>query len=60
MDEIKNINSTNSAPYNEAVQAIKNTILESRTKAASYVNKEILTLYYNIGKYVSHNSRNGY
>jgi len=60
MEENKNINSVNSDPYNEAVQIIKTAILQSRTKAASFVNKEILSLYYNIGEYVSHNSRNGY
>ena len=60
MEEIKNIDSVNSAPYSEAVQIIKTAILQSRTKAASFVNKEILSLYYNIGEYVSLNSRNGY
>jgi Uncharacterized conserved protein len=60
MEEIKNIDSVNSAPYNEAVQIIKTVILKSRTKAASFVNKEILSMYYNIGEYVSLNSRNGY
>ena len=60
MEEIKNINSVNNVPYNEAVQIIKTAILQSRTKAVSFVNKEILSLYYNIGEYVSLNSRNGY
>ena len=60
MAESKNIKSANSTPYNEAVQAIKTAILQSRTKAVSFVNKELLTLYYDIGEYVSLNSRNGY
>ena len=46
--------------YNEAVRVIKEAILQSQYRAASIVNKEQLSLYYGIGKYVSENSRNGY
>lgn len=46
--------------YNEAVGVIKEAILQSQCRAASIVNKEQLSLYYGIGKYVSENSRNGY
>ena len=46
--------------YNEAAKVIKEAILQSQYQAASIVNKEQLSLYYGIGKYVSENSRNGY
>ncbi len=46
--------------YNEAVRVIKEAILRSQYRAASSVNKEQLSLYYGIGKYVSENSRNGF
>ena len=44
----------------EAVKVIKEAILQSQYRAASIVNKEQLSLYYGIGKYVSENSRNGF
>lgn len=44
--------------YTEAVRVIKEAILRSQYRAASSVNKEQLSLYYGIGKYVSENSRN--
>ena len=37
----------------EAVKVIKEAILQSQYRAASIVNKEQLSLYYGIGKYVS-------
>lgn len=43
-----------------AVKAIKTAILESQYRAAKSVNKEQLSLYYGIGKYVSEHSRKGY
>ena len=46
--------------YNEAVKVIKEAILQSQYRAVSIVNKEQLSLYYGIGKYVSENSRNGF
>ena len=46
--------------YARAVRVIKEAILQSQYRAASIVNKEQLSLYYGIGKYVSENSRNGF
>ncbi|MDR3225132.1 MAG: PDDEXK nuclease domain-containing protein, partial [Clostridiales Family XIII bacterium] len=43
----------------EAVLAIKNAILQSRYQAAKAANREQLMLYYNIGRYVSENTRSG-
>jgi predicted nuclease of restriction endonuclease-like (RecB) superfamily len=43
--------------YTEAIQAIKNAILKSRYRAAALANRELLSLYYGIGKYISENSR---
>jgi len=45
--------------YSEAIKLIKSAILKSRYRAAALANKELLSLYYGIGKYVSENSRNG-
>lgn len=49
---------TNIQTYTEAVKIIKEAILRGQYRAASLVNKEQLSLYYGIGKYVSENSRN--
>jgi len=46
--------------YNKDVAIIKEAILRSQYKAVSVVNKEQLSLYYGIGKYVSENSRYGF
>lgn len=46
--------------YIEAVKVIKGAILQSQYRAASLVNKEQLSLYYGIGRYVSENSRKGF
>lgn len=43
--------------YISAVKEIKEAILESRYRAASFVNKEMLGLYFHIGKYVSFHTR---
>ena len=43
--------------YREAVQVIKEAILRSQYRAVASVNKEQLSLYYGIGRYVSVNSR---
>lgn len=43
--------------YLQAVKAIKQAILESRYRAARLVNKEMLSLYYWVGNYVSVHSR---
>ena len=46
--------------YTEAVKVIKEAILQSQYRAASIANKEQLSLYYGIGRYVSENSRKGF
>ena len=46
--------------YSTAVKAIKDAILQSQYRAATMINKELLSLYYGIGKYVSENSRNSF
>jgi len=52
------MNNTNKVSvYLDAVMQLKNAILKSRYTAARLVNKEMLLLYYFVGKYVSVNSR---
>jgi predicted nuclease of restriction endonuclease-like (RecB) superfamily len=46
--------------FNNAASIIKDAIVRSRYQAAKLVNKELLSLYYGVGKYVSDNSRGGY
>ena len=46
--------------YSDAIQVIKNAILKSRYRAAALANKELLSLYYGIGKYISEHSREGF
>ena len=46
--------------YSVAVNTIKNAILRSQYQAAKLINREMLSLYYGIGKYVSENSREGF
>jgi predicted nuclease of restriction endonuclease-like (RecB) superfamily len=46
--------------YSEAIQVIKSAILKSRYRAAALANRELLSLYYGIGKYISENSRKGF
>lgn len=48
------------ADYSVAVQTIKEAILRSQYKAAKLVNREMLSLYYGIGRYISANSRKGF
>ena len=50
----------NGSDFNNAVNTIKDAIIRSRYQAAKLVNKELLSLYYGVGKYVSDNSRGGY
>lgn len=45
--------------YSKAVKEIKNAILQSRFQVASKANIEQLKLYYNVGRYVSDNTRVG-
>ena len=55
--------SSSSYPQNEysdiviAVKDIKKAIIESRYQLAKLVNKQAVTLYYNIGRYISFRSR---
>lgn len=51
MDENKILN------FGDAAVIIKEAILRSRYQAAKILNKELLSLYYAVGKYVSDNSR---
>lgn len=46
--------------YNQAIQAIRSAILRSRYRAAALVNREMLSLYFGIGKFISDNSRNNF
>ncbi|MDE5595041.1 MAG: PDDEXK nuclease domain-containing protein [Muribaculaceae bacterium] len=43
-----------------AVKDIKKAIIDSRYQLAKLVNKQVLTLYYNIGEYISFRSRKGH
>lgn len=47
-----------STQYNQAVQLIKSAILQNQLEAAKAVNRQMLALYYGVGKYVSDNTRN--
>ena len=48
-----------STEYNQAVQLIKSAILQNQLEAAKAVNRQMLALYYGVGKYVSDNTRKG-
>ncbi len=50
----------NTADYSIAVQTIKDAILRSQYQAAKLVNREMLSLYYGIGRYISTKSRYGF
>ena len=43
-----------------AVKAIKKAILQSQYRAAKIVNREQLSLYYGIGRYISEHSGKGF
>ena len=45
--------------FGDAASIIKGAIVRSRYQAAKLVTKELLGLYYAVGKYVSNNSREG-
>lgn len=45
--------------YNKAVKLIKSAILQNQLEAAKAVNRQMLALYYGVGKYVSDNTRKG-
>lgn len=51
------INETQSTYLNSVIE-LKTAILKSRYTAAKMVNKEMLLLYFFVGKYVSHQTRN--
>jgi len=46
--------------WGDAASIIKDAIIRSRYQAATIVNKELLSLYFAVGRYVSQNSRYGY
>lgn len=46
--------------YKNAVLTIKQAILKSQYQAAKLVNREMLSLYYGIGRFISENSREGF
>ena len=48
---------TYSKQYSDAIQAIKQAILQSRYTAARLINREMLALYYAVGEYISFYSR---
>ena len=50
----------NAVDYNIAVHTIKEAILRSQYQAAKLINREMLSLYYGIGRYISANSREGF
>ena len=50
----------NTLDFGDAAIIIKDAIVRSRYQAAKLINKELLSLYYAVGKYVSDNSRTGY
>lgn len=56
MDEVDEINQSNE--LTDAVQLIKNAILRSQERALGLINQEQLALYYNIGRFISVNTRN--
>ena len=58
--EKDSITRNNTTDYNIAVQKIKDAILRSQYQAAKLVNREMLSLYYGIGRYISVNSREGF
>ncbi len=51
------MNDKNKANFRDAANLIKDAIVRSRYQAAKLVNKELLGLYYAVGRYVSQNSR---
>ncbi len=45
--------------YYKALKLIKSAILQNQLEAAKAVNRQMLALYYGVGKYVSDNTRKG-
>ena len=46
--------------YSEAIHALKSAILKSRYKVATLANKELLSLYFGIGQFISDNTGKGF
>lgn len=57
---IEKFSSKPTTDYSVAVNTIKDAILRSQYQAAKLVNREMLSLYYGIGRYISANSREGF
>ena len=55
-----NSQDTLSREWKNAVKAIKSAILQSQYRAAKGVNREQLSLYFGIGRYISEHSRKGF
>ena len=55
-----NIMQLSTPDYSIAVDTIKGAILRSQYQAAKMVNREMLSLYYGIGRYISVNSRGAF
>ena len=55
-----NSQDTLSREWRDAVKAIKSAILQSQYRAAKGVNREQLSLYFGIGRYISEHSRKGF
>jgi predicted nuclease of restriction endonuclease-like (RecB) superfamily len=53
------VNDSKIFDFGDAANIIKDAIVRSRYQAAKLVNKELLGLYYAVGRYVSDNSRIG-
>lgn len=58
--KIENTRQTPPTDYSLAVNTIKSAILRSQYQAVRLVNREVLSLYYGIGRYISANSRVGF
>ena len=58
--KIEKFSSKPTSDYSVAVNTIKEAILRSQYQAAKLVNREMLSLYYGIGRYISANSREGF
>ncbi len=56
------MNSQDTLPreWRDAVKVIKSAILQSQYRAAKGVNREQLSLYFGIGRYISEHSRKGF
>lgn len=53
----KSIAASELQDYSGAIREIKTAILKSRYTAAALVNRELLSLYFSVGRYISENTR---